>query len=278
MQSLHDFMPDFCPVKRRLLSCTAAAAARGAVAVGWSAPWVGALAQAKPRVIRIAAASDLKFALARVVALYQQQNDVKIELNFGSSGNFARQILQGLPVDIFMSADEDWAFKVADAGLSTDRGSVYALGRLALLVPSASALPLDGQLVGLRAHWGAVRKLAIANPEHAPYGRAAQQVLQKLGLWDLAKTKLALGENIAQATQFVTSGAAQAGVCALSLAVAPPVAALTRHVAIAENLHAPLQQRMLLLRAASPAAQQLYLYLQSSAVKSQWLQYGLMTA
>jgi molybdate transport system substrate-binding protein len=225
-------------------------------------------------VVRIAAASDLKFALARVVKPFEVQMGIRVELNFGSSGNFARQIVQGLPVDIFMSADEDWAFKVAQSGWSqggqADRGVVYAMGRLALIVPSASELGLDVGLKGVQSQWSKVRKFAIANPEHAPYGRAAVQVLQSLGLWEAVQPKLVLGENIAQATQFVTTGAAQAGITAYPLAKDAQVAAVSKHIALPTELHAPLRQRMLLRKEASAAAVQLYGYLHSEAVLRQF--------
>ena len=270
MQSLHDFMPSFCSKKRQLLHQSVGTALRLATAGSVGAPWVSASAKPKPQIIRIAAASDLKFALARVVEPFELQTGLKVELSFGSSGNFARQILQGLPVDIFMSADEDWAFKVADAGLTqggpTDRGVVYAQGRLALIVPTASPISLDAQLKGLQTQWASVRKFAIANPELAPYGRAAQQALQKLGLWDSIKTKLVIGESIAQATQFVTSGAAQAGITALPLAAAPELATLSKHIALPAQLHTPLRQRMVLLKTASTQAQALYSHLQSAKV------------
>jgi molybdate transport system substrate-binding protein len=263
-------MPSFCSQKRLLLRQSAAIALPLACGVSLGAPWVSANAKPKQQVIRIAAASDLKFALARAVEPFERQTGAKVEVNFGSSGNFARQILQGLPVDIFMSADEDWAFKVADAGLThggpADRGVVYAQGRLALIVPNTSPIALDEQLKGLQAQWPSVRKFAIANPEHAPYGRAAQQILQKLGLWDEVKPKLVLGENIAQATQFVTTGAAQAGITARPLAVAPELAALSKHIALPAQLHAPLRQRMVLLKNTSTYAQALFDHLQSAQV------------
>ena len=283
MQSLHDFMPDFCSKKRQLLRqslrLSAANALRVAGLVGLSAPWASANAKPKSQIIRIAAASDLKFALARVVEPFERQTGAKVELSLGSSGNFARQILQGLPVDIFMSADEDWAFKVADAGMAqggpTDRGVVYAQGRLALIVPSASPIALDAQLKGLQTQWASVRKFALANPELAPYGRAAQQALQKLGLWDLIKPKLVIGESIAQATQFVTSGAAQAGITALPLAVAPELATMSKHISLPAQLHAPLRQRMVLLKTSSAQGRALYEYLQSAKVSDLLKNHGL---
>lgn len=231
--------------------------------------------------IRVAAASDLKFVLTALLDSFQQESGLPVQTSFGSSGNFARQIQQGLPVDLFLSADEEWVTPLVKAGLTRrlpdgrpDPGTLYGLGRLALYVPQGSPLTLDENLRGLQAGWQQVTRFAIANPEHAPYGRAAREALQQLGLWEQIKTKLVLGENIAQATQFVSTGAAQAGITALSLALAPEVARLGRHIALSERLHAPLRQRMVLTRHASPAAVRLYDYLQSPAARAVFARYG----
>ena len=235
-------------------------------------------------VLRVAAASDLKFVLALLLEKFQQSSGIRVDANFGSSGNFASQIRQGLPVDLFMSADESWVEQLAQAsmtrsidslaGLIRDRGVIYALGRLALVVPQASTLGLDPALAGLRAGWAQIEKFAIANPEHAPYGRAAREALEKLGMWELVKPKLVLGENIAQTTQFVTAGAAQAGITALSLALAPEVARLGRHIALPADLHGPLRQRMVLIQKAAPQAQALYDFLQTAAARALFKTYG----
>lgn len=231
--------------------------------------------------IRVAAASDLKFALPELLAAFERDTGLRAEASYGSSGNFARQIRQGLPVQLFMSADEVWVQQLVEAGLTRvlpggvrDAGAIYGLGRIALIVPEASTLTLDAELRGLRAGWDSVRKFAIANPEHAPYGRAAQQALVQLGLWELVRPRLVLGENIAQATQFVTSGAAQAGITALSLALAPALAGLGRHLALPASTHKPLRQRMVLLRKAPAEAERLYAYLQTGAAQAVFRRYG----
>jgi len=232
--------------------------------------------------VQLAAASDLKFALAHLIKQFQQETGREVSASFGSSGNLARQIRQGLPVDLFMSADEGFVFQLADAGLTRtfpgtaglDRGVLYALGRIALYLPQGSPIPLDAGLAGLRAQWHRVHKFAMANPEHAPYGRAAREALEGLGLWDMVRPKLVLGENIAQATQFVATGAAQAGITALSLALAPEVAQQGRHVALPAHLHAPLRQRMVLLQSAPAAAVALYDFLQSGAAREVFRRYG----
>ena len=235
-------------------------------------------------VLRVVAASDLKFVLALLLAKFQQSSGIRVDASFGSSGNFASQIRQGLQVDLFMSADESWVEQLAQAGMTRsidsatgtirDRGVIYALGRIALLVPRVSTLGLDPALAGLRAGWPQVQKFAIANPEHAPYGRAAREALETLGMWELVKAKLVLGENIAQTTQFVTTGAAQAGITALALALAPEVTRLGRHIALSADLHGPLRQRMVLIQNAAPQAQALYEFLQTASARAVFKTYG----
>jgi len=235
----------------------------------------GAAASSPPRAsVRVAAASDLKFALTSIVNQYHVQSSQSVELNFGSSGQFAQQLRQGLPVDIYMSADEELVFQLAAAGIARDRGALYAAGRIAALVPAGSAIPLDAGLRELREAWPRVKYFAIANPQHAPYGRAARQALERLGLWEMARPKLVLGENIAQATQFVTSGAAQAGISALSLVLAPEVGRLARHVVLPAHLHEPLRQRMVLLKGARAGAEDFYNFLQGAPARRIFERYG----
>ena len=265
-------------MKRRSLGLLLTALSFGALL-----PHVSSYAQTKAAAapIRVAAASDLKFALTELGQRFTQATGLAVELQFGSSGNFAQQIKQGLPVDLFMSADESYVFSLADAGVTADRGQVYATGRIALVLPKASALQLPTPAMteaALRSQLAdqlsSVRKFAIANPEHAPYGRAAKEALQNLGLWDQLSPKLVLGDNISQTTQFVTSGAAQAGVTALSLALAPEIAALSRHWLIPAELHAPLRQRMVRLKSAQPGAKALLDYLQSPPAREILAKYG----
>ena len=234
----------------------------------------GARAAGVRPAVRVAAASDLKFALGELSAMYQRETAQPVQLSLGSSGQFAQQIRQGLPTDIYMSADEEFVFQLADAGLTQGRGDLYALGRIAALVPAASQLTLDPGLRGLAGAWPQIRHFAIASPQHAPYGRAAMQALQRLGLWERVKPRLVLGENIAQATQFVATGAAQAGITALSLAVAPEVARFARHLVLPGDLHEPLRQRMVLLRSAAPAAADFYRFLRTPAAQTVFRRYG----
>ncbi len=234
---------------------------------------------AAPVKLRVAAASDLKFALTALCQTFTKATGQAVDLQFGSSGNLARQITQGLPLDIFMSADEALVFSLFDGGFTPDKGALYATGRIALLLPKNSAVQLpkseaEARLT-LAKQLQTVRKFAIANPEHAPYGRAAKEALQNLGLWEQLSPKLVLGDNISQATQFVTSGAAQAGITALSLALAQVVATQSgAYWIIPEDLHTPLKQRMVLLKNAQPSAKALFDYLQTPAAKAVLAKYG----
>jgi molybdate transport system substrate-binding protein len=240
-----------------------------AAASAWALP---ACADGGPA--RVAAASDLQFALPELATLFERTQLHRVALSFGSSGNFARQIRQGAPLDLFLSADESFVFQLADDGLTADRGALYALGRIALLVPAASTIPLDPRLAGLGRGWTPAQRFAIANPEHAPYGRAAREALQRLGWWTRIEPGLVLGENVSQATQFVSSGAAQAGITAASLALAPAVAAHTRHLLLDESLHQPLRQRMVLLQGARPAARAFFDFLGTPRARAVFARFG----
>jgi len=217
----------------------------------------------------VAAASDLKFAMEEIATRFEKETGHRLLLVFGSSGNLKTQILQGAPFDLFMSADESFVYQLADAGKTQDRGRAYALGRIGILVPDGSPLRADGELKDLGAALkdGRLRKFAIANPEHAPYGARAMEALQHAGLWEGLQGKLVLGENISQTAQFAASGSAQGGIIALSLARAPAVARLGSFQLIPESWHRPLRQRMVLLKGAAPEAQALYDYLSTPAAR-----------
>jgi molybdate transport system substrate-binding protein len=231
---------------------------------------------AEPRPALVAVAASVQRALEEIAPEWMRATGHRLSLVYGSSGNFVRQIQQGLPVELFLSADETFVFKLAEAALTRDRGVVYASGRLALVLARGSAISLDDQLRGLKAEWAAIRKFAIANPELAPYGEAAREVLQAAGLWERAQSKLVMGENIAQVTQFVATGSAQAGITALSLLAANPAPGLGRHLALPDTLHAPLHHRMVLLRRAGAAANSFYEHLRSGAAKSVFRRHGFV--
>lgn len=243
----------------------AATTRRGLLAaVALALPAGRARAEAGPLV---AAAADLAFALEEIAGLFRAADGGPVRLVFGSSGNFARQIRQGAPFELFLSADEEFVLELARDGFTRDAGVPYAVGRIVLLVPHGSPLAADGTLADLARALGEGRleRFAIANPEHAPYGRRAEEALRHRGLWEAIRPKLVLGENVGQAAQFVTSGNAQGGIVAWSLAVAPQVAARTAHALIPEAWHAPLRQRMALTRRAGPVAERFFAFLQGRA-------------
>ncbi|WP_153949615.1 molybdate ABC transporter substrate-binding protein [Cupriavidus sp. U2] len=224
----------------------------------------------------VAAAADLKFAIEEVAARFEKDTGQKLRLVFGSSGNFYSQIQQGAPFHLYMSADEAFVFKLADAGKTVDRGRLYALGRIGIIVPHGSSLKADGEFKDLAAALkdGRVQKFAIANPEHAPYGARAKEALQHAGLWEAIQPKLVLGENISQTAQFATSGSTQGGVIALSLAKAPEVAKLGQFALIPESWHDPLRQRMVLVKGAPPEAKAFYDYISTPAAQEIMTRYG----
>ena len=224
----------------------------------------------------IAAASDLKFALEDITTRFRADTRRDVRLSFGSSGNYFRQIGQGAPFQLFLSADEDFVFKLHDSGRTEDRGVLYATGRIVLFVPKGSSFSADANTSGLKRaiEGNVVRRFAIANPEHAPYGRAAEQALRKLGLWDALQGRLVLGENVSQAAQFATSGSTHGGIFAYSLAFAPNVAQQGQYVLLPEELHSPLRQRMVLVKGAGETARAFYAYLQQPAARQILARYG----
>ncbi len=199
--------------------------------------------------LRIAAA-DLQYALTDLAAQYEKQTGAKLAITYGSSGNFFAQIQNGAPFDLFLSADTGYPKKLVDAGLAVrDSLQPYAVGHLVLWYPKDSPLnPLDGDLKTLLD--SRVQKIAIANPEHAPYGRVAVAALRAAGLYDQLKSKLVFGENVSQAAQFVQSGSAQAGFIALSFALSPAMAGGKWVGVVAPDLDALLVQAAVVLKSS----------------------------
>jgi molybdate transport system substrate-binding protein len=222
-----------------------------AMAVGLGGPAVSA----EPRTVSVAAAADLQFALADAKAAFVQTHPgVQVAATFGSSGNFYAQIVNGAPFDVFLSADESYPQRLVQAGLA-EAGSVfrYSRGRLVLWVPRDSPIALER--LGVKALLDpAAKRIAIANPRHAPYGRAAEAALAKLGLLDAVKPRLVFGENISQTAQFVQSGAADIGILALALTKAPALAGVGRSVEVPLDAYPPLEQAAVLLARAKDNA------------------------
>ena len=197
--------------------------------------------------ITVAAAADLAGVFPEVAARFEQQTGHKVHVNFGSSGNFMLQMQNGAPFDLFFSADVQYPRRLLEQGLA-EQGTLYhyAVGRLVLWVPNGSTLDLRRGLHVLESPQ--VKRIAIANPAHAPYGRAAVEALKHEGLYEAAQPRFVMGENISQTAQFVQSGNADAGLIALSLALGPNMRDAGRYVLVPETDHAPLEQAAVQLK------------------------------
>ncbi len=224
----------------------------------------------------VAAASDLQFALTEIAAAFRADTGHEVRLSFGSTGNFARQIRQGAPFQIFMAADEQFIADLYADGFTADAGDLYAQGRIVIMVPHASTLVPDSALDGLAEELasGRIRRFAIANPDHAPYGMRAREALVTRGIWSDLQRFLVLGENVSQAAQFALSGNAEGGIIAYSLALAPQVAPRGTYALIPEKWHDPLRQRMALLKNAGEVARAFYAYLHEPAAREIMDRYG----
>jgi molybdate transport system substrate-binding protein len=255
---------------------------RTVIAAPLIALWVALLAASGP--VRaddaplVAAASDLQFALPEVAEAFKTKTGREVKLSFGSSGNFFRQIQQGAPFQMFLSADEAFVERLAEAELTADEGALYAVGRIVLIVPHGSPLAADGTLddLGAALKDGRLKKFSIANPEHAPYGQRAEEALRHAGLWDDIESRLVYGENVSQAAQFALSGNTQGGIVAYSLALSPEVSARGSYALIPETAHAPLRQRMVLLTQAGETARAFHAFMQAEEARTIMRRYGFV--
>jgi len=206
---------------------------------------------AQPRRLMIAAASDMKYALDSVIATYSAaHSDVAIVVTYGSSGKFFEQISNGAPFDLFFSADASYPDQLEVLGKTGHPVKKYGLGRIVIW-----SKRMDPNTDGMRSLTDKrIVKIAIANPEHAPYGRRAVEAMKKANVYDMVSDKLVFGENISQAAQFVTTGAADAGIVALSLALSPAMKTTGKYFLIPENIHLPLEQAMVILKKAEANA------------------------
>jgi molybdate transport system substrate-binding protein len=236
---------------------------------------LGASTRAQAQQLRVAAAADLQFAMKDLAARYEKQSNQKIEIVYGSSGNFATQIENGAPFDLFFSADSTYPAKLIEQGLADPQSLYrYAIGRLVLWAPQDQQLDVAGK--GLQILLDPrVTKISIANPEHAPYGRAAVAALQKAGVYEQVKSKLVYGENISQAAQFVQSGNAQVGIVALSLAVSPAMQSGDRWL-VPPDFHPPLEQAAVVLSSSKNkiAATQFLTFVKSTEGRELLAKYG----
>lgn len=215
---------------------------------------VSLAASAEPA--RIAVASSLRFAMPALLDAFHADTDARVSPSYGASGNLLRQIVQGAPFELFFAADEWHVEALHRRGVTADTGVVYATGRLVLIASTNSPLKPEQGLAGVARLLaaGEIRRFAIANPEHAPYGRAAREALEHAGLWETLSGRLITGENVSQAAQFALSPDVDGGIVAESLAVAPEVAGRSVSAALPLETHSPLRHRMVELPDASESA------------------------
>ena len=244
-----------------------------AVALGLSLPGL-AYAQADGPVI--AAASDLQSTLPQIAESFRAKTGKRVRLTFGASGALTQQIENGAPFEVFLSADESYVQRLEKAGRTDGAGALYAIGRIGLFTPRGSPLKADGSLkdLAVAVRDGRLKRLAVANPDTAPYGRAAREALTTAGMWSAVQPRLVLGENVAQATQFATSGSAEAGIIPVSLAMTPQVKAAGSFALIAASLHKPLRQRVVLVKGAGETARAFYRFVLGSEAKIIFVRHG----
>jgi len=225
--------------------------------------------------ITVAAAADLQFAMQDVAARFQKETGKTVKVVYGSSGNFFQQIQNGAPFDMFFSADADYPRKLEAAGLAQP-GSVYqyARGKLVVWVSNGSKLDLSSGMQVLLDP--SIKKIAIANPQHAPYGKAAVAAMQKANIYEKVKDKFVLGENISQTASFVVSGAADVGIVALSLALSPNMNDKGRYAEVPGTEYPPIGQACVILKSPmnKEAAGQFSSYFKSDRVADILKNYG----
>jgi molybdate transport system substrate-binding protein len=229
------------------------------------------------QVATIAVAANMKDAFAEIAAEFKSAGKPEMRVVYGSSGNFAAQIMNGAPFSLFIAADEQFPLELFKDGKTVDDGSVYAIGKLVIITKTSSGIHLLDGRSDIAKAISRANKIAIAKPELAPYGRAAVQYLKAEGLWDLAKDKLVYADNIGAATTYVASGAADLGFTAFSLAKSPELLKQTSYVAVDTKMYEPIKQRMVLIKGAPQEAQDLYRFMQGPKAKAILQKYGYST-
>jgi molybdate transport system substrate-binding protein len=229
--------------------------------------------------IAVAAAADLQFAMQDVAARFQKETGKTVKLTYGSSGNFFQQIQNGAPFDMFFSANLDYAKKLESAGLTVP-GSYYeyAKGKIVIWVRNDSKLGLSSGMQVLLDP--SVKKIAVANPEHAPYGQAAVAAMQNDKIYERLKDKFVLGENISQTASFVVAGAADVGIVALSLALSPNMKDKGRYVEIPAVEYPPIEQACVILLSSKnkETARQFLSFVKTAAIGEVLRSYGFDVA
>ena len=260
--------------KRRAITTATVTACRAVVLV------LAGAAAAADELPAVAAAASLRHVFPELVRTWSAAGGVPPAVSFGSSGNLYRLIVQGAAFDLFLSADEVQALKLVREGRTEGGGIIYGVGRLVLLVPRHSGLALDASLedLGRAIDDGRLRRLAIANPAHAPYGRAAREALVRTGLWTrLSESgRLLLAENAAQAVQFALTRGAGGGLVPYALALTERVSRESRHALLDASMHRPITQRMVLLSRAGDEARALFRFLAGPSARHIFGRFGFV--
>jgi molybdate transport system substrate-binding protein len=225
--------------------------------------------------ITIAAAADLQFAMQDITTRFQKETGKTVKVIYGSSGNFFQQIQNGAPFDIFFSANLDYAKRLDEAGLA-EPGSYYpyAKGKIVIWVRNESKLNLDSGIQVLLDP--SIKKIAVANPQHAPYGQAAVAAMQKANIYEKIKDKFVLGENISQTASFVVSGSADVGIVALALALSPNMKDKGRYAEVPSDEYPPIEQASVIVKSSKnkDAARQFLLFVRTAAIADVLRSYG----
>jgi len=206
----------------------------------------------------IAAAASLRYALDDIAARFQKETGKSVKITYGATGNLVNQIKASAPFQAFFAADDKSVNKLASESLTEGDPVVFARGELSVAAPQGSEVAIDADLNGLKEALaaGKVKHIAIANTETAPYGRAAEEALKAAGLWDQAKPLLVVGENIGQTATFVSTGAAEVGFIAKSLAISKEIAPKISSAVVPQKLYAPINHGLAIIKGASPVAKE----------------------
>jgi len=235
------------------------------------------LASAHAQPVTVAVAANMKDAFAEIVTAFKATGKPELRVVYGSSGNLTTQIMNGAPFSLFIAADEYFPLELSKKGKTIDEGSVYAIGKLALIAKTSSSTILVDNKVDIARALMKANKVAIAKPELAPYGRAAIEYLKAEGLWEIVRNKLVYGDNVGAITTYVLTGAADLGFTALSLAKSPEVSKETNYLLLNNKLYEPIKQRMILIKGAPPEALELYRFMQSAQARVILQKYGYTT-
>ena len=225
----------------------------------------------------VVVAANMKDAFTEIQNQFQKENKGELKVIYGSSGNFASQIMNGAPFHLFISADEQYPLELFKKGKTINEGTVYAIGKLALITNKGKGIALDGSKGKMADAIKKANKIALAKPELAPYGRASVEYLKANNLWELANSKIVYADNIAMVAMFVTTGSAEVGFTALSIAKSPSVA---RQISSAElnDGYQPIKQRMVLIKNPTPDAIRLYEFMQAPKAKEILMAHGYQIA